>query len=291
LGKILDKRRSLRSEIELLRRMNKEQEEKINRMQSLANMGLASSMIAHEMNNLLVPVMNYAQLAGSNVNDTKMVNKALQKISDNSHRAGKVIKGILAMANGSSGTRSICRLSELVEQVFDCLARDFNKDGIKVNIDIESSLKVEVERTAFQQVIMNLILNARDAMLGRGGKLTVDAEYDQQNNKLRVSVSDTGKGIQPGDRERIFDLFYSTKDETGRARGLGLAFCKRVVEAHNGSIIVSSKIDRGTVFTIIIDAAEIMHKKTGNSDTSVSTVENNSLQGELTGRKHIGPSG
>jgi signal transduction histidine kinase len=147
-----------------------------------------------------------------------------------------------------------CILTNLVDEVFSCIGRDFEKDGIKVKLDIPADLTINVVPVQFQQVIMNLVLNAYEAMQPRGGTLSVKAM--EQNDKIVFTIADTGCGISPENLGRIFEPFFSTKTRSSPASrtgaGLGLAFCAEIIEAHNGTISVRSEQIKGTEFTITL---------------------------------------
>jgi len=221
----------------------------------LANMGIAGYMIAHEINNLLTPIGTYAGLALENPDDVELGKKALNKAVQNCKRASKIMESILTLANGRDQEKENCRLLELVREVFAYLVRDFSKDGIKVDILIAANLQVWAVPAQIQQVLMNLILNAREAMLKGGGILRIKAE--QGADAVEITLSDTGCGIEPSDLEEIFEPFFTTKrmgnSPSGRPGcGLGLAFCKKVVETHGGTISVESKPREGSTFKIVL---------------------------------------
>ncbi len=221
-------------------------------MQALANLGLTSAMIAHEMNNILTPLGTYAQLALSRPDDSQLIEKTLQKTVLNARRASKILQSMLAMANGRPQARTWCPVEPMVSEIFQCLGRDFAKDGITVVIDMERDIEVWADGISLQQVVMNLILNAREAMLEAGGVLTISAgRFDEST---RIEVRDTGCGIARQYLPRIFEPFFTTKTKESEAArtgsGLGLAFCKRVIESHGGIISVNSQIGQGTAFRI-----------------------------------------
>ena len=223
-------------------------------LQALANLGSATCMIAHEINNLLTPLANYAALAVQNPDDKRLAEKALDKTVRNCQRASKIMQSMLAMANGQKQQRESVSVKALVEEVFTCLCRDFSKDRIRVEIQVDDQLQVSCIPVQIQQVLMNLILNARDAMLPGGGILRVSAVADAEH--ISLIISDTGSGITPENLQNIFRPFFTTK--TGKDRpasstsgsGVGLAFCRRIVDAHSGEITVQSQIGQGSTFTI-----------------------------------------
>jgi signal transduction histidine kinase len=224
-------------------------------LQHLANTGTISYMIAHEINNLLTPLRNYAAVALENPDDKRFVEKALQKTVRNCERASNIMESMLAVATGQTQEKKNARLLALVEEIFTCLCRDFAKDGITVEIRIPEELTVRCVPVQIQQVIMNLILNARDAMLRRGGILCVKAT--EENEAVKIEVSDTGEGIEPADLKNIFDSFFTTKTNKKTSSGysgagLGLAFCKKIIEEHEGMISVESKPSKGSKFKITL---------------------------------------
>jgi signal transduction histidine kinase len=253
LTSIIEKRVSLHKRLAEHQQQNKALKSQITQLQALANIGTITHMIAHEMNNLLTPVGNYATLAMESPDDKKLVEKALAKAAKSYARAAKIMGSMLAMADGKTQEKKNARLIVLIEEIFTCLCRDFSKDGITVKIQIPEELGVWAVPVQIQQVLMNLILNARDAMLPRGGILNIKAK--ENSDAVRVEVKDTGCGIEPGDMNKIFESFFTTKTDRSSASqhsgsGLGLAFCKKIIDAHGGCISVESQPDKGSTFTI-----------------------------------------
>jgi len=255
LASITEKRVCLHRCIKDQKQQNDALKSQLDQLQHLANIGTVSYMIAHEINNLLTPLKSYASLALNNFDDKALSEKALQKTVQNCERASNVMESMLALANNQTQEKKNTELLTLIEEVFRCLCRDFTKDGITVEISIPQGLMVWAVPVQIQQVLMNLILNARQAMLPRGGVLTIRA--DEKNDAVEVEIKDTGYGIKPADLECIFDPFFTTKNDKNSSSelsgaGLGLAFCKRVVEGHDGLISVESKPAHGSKFKIIL---------------------------------------
>ena len=257
MASFVEKRVALHKSLKERQKENETLKSQLGRLQHLATMGTVTHMIAHEINNLLTPVGTYASLALSNPSDEKLVGKALDKAVRNCERAAQITESMLALANDERQEKKSRRVIELVEDVFACLCRDFAKDGITVDLHIPEELKVTAVPVQLQQVLMNLILNARDAML-EGGVLTISAT--ETDEAVEIEVRDTGCGIQHGQVSEIFEPFFTTKKEgdssSGRSgAGLGLAFCKKVAEAHDGSISVESRPGTGCTFTITLPKA------------------------------------
>jgi len=253
LASVIEKRLSLHQCLAEQQRQNDTLQSHIAHLQVLANIGTVSYMIAHEINNLLTPVSSYAALALKNPDDKALTRKVLEKTVRNCECASKIMESMLALANGETQEKKNTRLITLVEEVFTCLGRDFAKDGITVKIEIAEDLTIRAVPVQIQQVLMNLILNARDAMLPGGGVLAIKAI--EKPDVVYMEVSDSGCGIKPADSKNIFESFFTTKTNKNSTSqysgsGLGLAFCKKVIEAHDGLISVESKPDKGSAFKI-----------------------------------------
>ena len=257
---IIEKRLSVHKHLENQQELNNTLKSQISRLQALANIGTATCMIAHEINNLLTPLANYATLALNNPDDKSLTEKALQKTARSCERASKITGSILAVANGETQEKKNTRLITLTEDIFNCLCRDFAKDAITVKIRIPQNLTVWAVPVQIQQVLMNLILNARDAMLPRGGVLTIEAQ--STTDAVQIELSDTGCGIEPADLKKIFEPFFTNKTDKGlqfqgSGSGLGLAFCKKVIDAHGGSVSVESEPAKGSTFKITLPKFDI----------------------------------
>jgi signal transduction histidine kinase len=255
LASITEKRLSLHKRVEVQKHQNEALKSQLAGLQHLANIGTVSHMIAHEMNNLLTPLKSYASFALDNLDDRALTEKALQKTVRNSGRASKVMESMLALVSGEIQEKKNVQLLDLIGDIFTCLCRDFSKDGITVEIDIPDDLTVSVVPVQVQQVLMNLILNARDAMLPQGGVLTIRAF--EEGEIVEIEVADTGGGIEPADLTNIFETFFTTKtDKDSPAEdsgaGIGLAFCKMIIDGHQGSISVKSEPGHGSTFKIVL---------------------------------------
>jgi len=253
LATIIQKRRALHNDLNVKQKENRNLKLQLGQMQALANIGINTSMIAHEINNLLTPLTNYAELAIRNPEDEALTEKVLNKTLKNCQRAAMVMQTILAMGKKNSEEKSNVNLRTLIDEIFISLCRDFKKDQITVDINIPDGLHINAVAIQIQQTLMNLILNARDAMLDNGGYLKIAAT--QNKNSVSITVSDTGCGINKKDLRDIFEPFFTTKtdsDTNTSGTGLGLAFCKKIIESHNGSISVESSPQKGTTFDITL---------------------------------------
>ena len=255
MASITEKRLCLHRQLEDQQQQNDALKSQLAHLQHLANIGTVSHMIAHEINNLLTPLKSYATLALNDPDDRTLAEKALQRVVRNCERASKITESMLDLADGHTQQKQSVRLVTLVEEIFTCLCRDFAKDGITVETSVPEDLTVWAVPVQIQQVIMNLILNAREAMLPRGGVLAVRAA--EKTDTVEIEVTDTGDGIEQADLQNIFETFFTTKtdrkspDEYSGA-GLGLAFCRMIMDEHGGSISVESIPTNGSKFRIAL---------------------------------------
>ena len=167
--------------------------------QRLATIGTIAAVIAHEFNNILTPVVSYAQYAltsaQSDTPDMELIRKALTKSFQGSSKAGKICTSMLALARGES-TPGVVSVQQLVDEALLVLARDPQKDGIALRVQVQPDLLVSVDPVQLEQVLLNLLINARHAMLGKGGSLTVKAialEEEGIPTEARLQVIDTGR--------------------------------------------------------------------------------------------------
>ena len=233
----------LKSELESLR-------QQLHRAHRLATVGTMTAMVAHEFNNILTPIINYAQMARK---DPELVEKALSRAADGGTRASNICRALLGLAKGQGNTTQEVDLSELVLQTLEAMARTPEKDSIDLRIEIPDGLKLVTRPTELQQVLLNLLLNARTAVLAGKGKREIEISASRSDQWTTIRVTDNGKGIEPADLERIFQPFYSgdgsSKDQR-KGYGLGLAFCRKIVAELGGEISVESQPGKGSSFVL-----------------------------------------
>ncbi|MBI9016690.1 MAG: HAMP domain-containing histidine kinase [Phycisphaerae bacterium] len=258
MNSLLNQRQSIHLQLQENQQKIDELEKQLIAVQKLAAMGTMTYVIAHEFNGLLVPIINHCELIQKYPDDKDLAIKSLNKILKNSQQAAKVVHNVLNLANdvNRDGQKETVILLNLINDCFDCIVRELHKDRINVKLNISKKATINVIRSEFQQVLLNLIINARQAMLGQGGTLNFTLSQSDDKQYDIIEISDTGSGIKKDDIEHIFDPFFSTKtnntDPDTMGTGLGLMVCKNIIEKHQGKISVKSEYRNGTTFTINI---------------------------------------
>lgn len=227
-------------------------ERQLAQAQKLTALGELVGTTTHEFNNILMTIMNYARM-GLRHDDKPTRDKALAKILTASERAAKITNTVLGVARNRSESFEPTNLAKIIDDALVLLERELSKYRIAVERDLPPVPDVMAVGNQIQQVLLNLLINARQAM-PQGGRVIVRLVHDPASDTVDLIVRDTGVGIPEDKKPQIFDAFYSTKsgpDETGRGgTGLGLASCRNIVEAHRGRIRVDSTVGKGTAFTI-----------------------------------------
>ncbi len=224
--------------------------------QKLSSVGALASSITHEFNNILMTVINYAKM-GLRHQDSQTRERAFEKILAAGQRASKITTGMLSYARRQADRREAVDLQALVQDVLVLVEKDLQVHRIRWSLDCQAQPWVMVNANQIQQVILNLIINARQAM-GEGGTLNLTIGEDAALQMGEIRVADNGAGIAPEKLRQIFEPFFSTKDRDKQGQGgtgLGLALCREVMEAHKGRIRVESTLGKGTTFTLKLPLA------------------------------------
>jgi len=244
----------------------KKLEAQLLRVQRMESIGTLAGGIAHDLNNVLTPILMSVQLLQMKFSDSQSQN-LLNSLESNVKRGAALVKQVLSFARGFEGDRVTLQVRHLISEITHLIQETFPK-SIELFTDISPNLwAIFGDATQLHQVLMNLVVNARDAM-PNGGILSIqatnvliDEQYAQMNleatvgSYVAITVTDTGVGIPPEIIERIFEPFFTTK-EVGKGTGLGLATAIGIVKNHGGFVNVYSEISKGTQFTVYLPATE-----------------------------------
>jgi PAS domain S-box-containing protein len=219
--------------------------------EKIASVGRMAAGVAHEINNPLSGILIFAELLKGNLKDDSQNSKDIQEIIDQTLRCKKIVAELLEFSRQSVGKVSSFSVQEMIDKSLNILVNQAIFQNITVQKKIERNMPdIAGDAGQLQQVFTNLFVNAADAMEGKG-KLTIEGAYDQGNNRFVLSVSDTGPGIPEKLKEKIFDIFFSTKP-VGKGTGLGLSICQNIVKLHGGSIVVETPSEGGTKFIVYL---------------------------------------
>jgi len=227
-------------------------EDQLIQAEKLSSIGLLAAGVAHEVNTPLAVIASQAQMLTRQLPADDARSPILDKIIKQAFRASEIVNNLLKFSRVSGSEYTDLDLNKLVRETVSLVEPMLRASKISVNAQLCSSLPlVYANPGKLQQVFMNLIINARDAM-PRGGELTIATECE--NSSVRVEVSDNGVGISPEHLSKIFDPFFTTKS-TSRGTGLGLAVTYGIIREHLGKIEVRSALGRGTSFRVELPVA------------------------------------
>lgn len=234
------------------RKMQQERDslqENLIQQNKLASLGELAGSIAHELNNPLSVIVGYSQVLLRNKGFDEETRKALENIFEAAKRSYHTILNMLEFARADSSKMQSVRVNEIIQSTMLIVEKDLNNSKVNTFKKFSDDNKsIYANPMQIQQVILNIVLNAKDAM-PEGGELHIETFIKGKNSIIKIS--DTGKGIEKGNVSRIFEPFFTTK-EVGKGTGLGLSICYGIINAHKGRIVVSSEVDKGTSFEIIL---------------------------------------
>ena len=229
--------------------------------EKLSAIGQLVAGVAHELNNPLTSVIGYAQLVeeelreGPGERPVEELAQDLRRIAQESERAARIVRNLLAFARRQSAARSPQNIADVCARVLALREYELRISSVELHTSFAPRLPmVLADSGQLQQVLLNLVLNAERAMRGRPvRRLSIDLSYDEAAAAIDLAVTDSGHGIEAANLSRIFDPFFTTR-EVGEGTGLGLSICYGIVRDHGGHIRVESKADVGTTFRVLLPA-------------------------------------
>ncbi len=219
---------------------------------------MLASSVAHEFNNILTTIINYAKL-GMRANAEPAQKQAFEKIYKGGQRAATIVSSMLGFARNQSTLRQPTDIVKVVEEVLLLTEKDLSKHRIQVEKHYQGRPIITVIAGQIEQILLNLVINARQAM-PTGGRLRIDVRENEASDMLEIRIADRGVGIPPEQLRMIFEPFYTTKDpdENGHGgTGLGLSVCRQIIEQHQGRIRVESVVGKGSTFTVKLPLHQI----------------------------------
>jgi len=240
-------------------------EEQVNRTERLAALGELATSLAHEIKNPLTSIQGFVQLLPQRVHDEEFVKKTSEVIERESSRLNTLVENLVSFGKPQLGSRSEIQLLEILDDVEMLVKQRLENEEIKYRRDTDNELKVYGDPQKLKQVLLNLIMNALDAM-SPGDTLTVSAQSTRRNF-TQINVIDTGKGMNEEEIDRIYNPFYTTKEE---GTGLGLAISHRIIQEHGGSIVINSEPGEGTTVKISLPPESLQDEMEKDTSTQQS---------------------
>jgi len=227
--------------------------------QKMASIGKLAAGVAHDINTPLGIILGYAQLLLEDVPEGGDTHNDLQTIEKQCKICRKIVSDLLRFSRHTESTVALLDVNQSIEEVVSVVEHTFKLERVEIERDYYSNLpSVKGDKEKLKQVFVNLLNNAYDA-IGTDGTISITTSFDNKNDEIMISVSDTGMGIPPEKIDRIFDPFYTTKP-VGKGTGLGLSVTFGIIDEHGGSIEVESPPSaarghegedaKGTVFII-----------------------------------------
>jgi signal transduction histidine kinase/ActR/RegA family two-component response regulator len=255
----------LQLRIEELQRANEERAalaDQLLHSQRMEAVGTLAAGVAHDMNNVLAAINGLGDLLLGELQKPQL-REDVEQILAQTERGAVLTRSLLAFSRRGQYRKRPIRLWELVRGVVPILERTLPK-SIKIVCELDADICVNADPTHLEQVLVNLALNAKDAMAG-SGTLTITGDVDREVARLRVT--DTGSGMDEATRTRVFEPFFTTKP-MGKGTGLGLSTVWGIVQAHGGTVTVESSLGHGTTFTIKLPRSQAVPTALARATTS-----------------------
>ena len=229
-----------------------ELEQRLVQADKLTSIGLLAAGVAHEVNTPLAVISTYAQMLAKQVAEDSQKSLILEKIAKQTFRASEIVNSLLNFSRTSTTSFGAVNVNKVVQETLSLLEHQLTKSGIQIKTEMDPNLPpIQGNAGKLQQVFLNLILNARDAMLSGG---TIELRSWAEGSGARIEVSDTGHGIAPENLHRIYDPFFTTK-AARKGTGLGLSVTYGIIQEHGGSIEVFNRRDGGATFRVELPLA------------------------------------
>jgi nitrogen-specific signal transduction histidine kinase len=274
-------------------------EDQLRQSQKMESIGTLAGGVAHDFNNLLTAILGYTQMTMSEISPDGKLYAHLAEVEKAGKRATSLTRQLLAFSRRQRLERKTINLNDVINDVTKMLKRIIGED---VNVSIRESISlppVLADPAQIEQVIMNLAVNARDAMPDGGqlvietNSVSIDESYQREHpyatpgSYVQLVISDSGTGMDQATKQRIFEPFFTTKD-VGRGTGLGLSMVYGIIKQHEGMIEVDSELGQGTSFKIYLRVArqtvstetrETLPPLHGGSETILVAEDEEALRG------------
>jgi len=233
--------------------------------EKMASLGKLSAGVAHQLNNPLSGITLYSQLIMEDYDLSEEARADFKRVIANVNRCSEIVKQLLQFTRKTNQQIERSDVNHMIQKTISMLEKQILFQNIEIANQLSPDLpQIMVDTQQIIHVFMNIIINAADAMDGKG-TLTLESWYQNKDDSIILQISDTGPGIEPGIINNIFDPFFTTKPE-GKGTGLGLSMAYGIVENHSGKITVKSEVNKGTTFIIQLPVTSQKDTKNGTSE-------------------------
>ncbi|MEW5948145.1 MAG: ATP-binding protein [Thermodesulfobacteriota bacterium] len=234
-------------------------EKQLLHLERLAAMGKLSAELAHEINNPLGGILMYAKLALEDLPEDDAQSRHLEKISRLATRCRMIVRGLLDFGRSDTDEREWVDINQVILDMFDLICDHILFRPVRVEMKLGENLpRVWGNRSNLEQVALNMIINAAEAMEGQG-TLTIETGYSKEDSNFFMYFKDTGPGISKKNLNKIFEPFFTTK-KRGKGTGLGLSISHGIIRKHGGSIQINSRPGEDTTFIIQLPVGKDSHE-------------------------------
>ncbi len=243
----------------------RESQLKLVQSEKMAAVGLLAAGVAHEFNNIHAVISGYCELMLDDNELSSWLRKRITAVRDASERAVVVVRNLLSFSSlHRRNKKERCSLNTVVQSILGLVQQEYLNSNIRLDVELKSALCPVIDRILIFQVVLNLMLNARHALLGQDDKRITVSTWDK-DRAVHLEVADTGCGISQEDLQHVFSPFFSTKGEhagaatimsTVRGMGLGLSVSYNIIREHGGEITVRSEPGKGTAFHVTLPVDE-----------------------------------
>lgn len=261
--KLIDWGKTLEQKVQQRTKELRLAENQLFQSEKLASLGKLAAGVAHEINSPLTGVLTYSSLLFKEKKEGDPEKEDLEVIVNETNRCKRIVKGLLDFARQTEPDKAPSDINEVIEKSIDLIAHQASIQSIKIEKKVKPDIpRIMIDKGQIQQVFINILLNAIEAM-PQGGTLTVSSGI--QDQMLAIGFTDTGAGIPEENLRKIFDPFFTTKKQ-GRGTGLGLSVSYGIIERHHGRLEVKSKVGKGTTFTIWLPIEEKISETEGRGN-------------------------
>jgi signal transduction histidine kinase len=226
-------------------------EEQIAQADKLASIGQLSAGVAHEINNPLGIILGYTQLLMRNGDSSKENYDDLKIIEKHAKNCKSIVADLLSFSRSAKPEKEIKNVNDVIDDVLTFIQQHAGLEGVEIIREYDRKVPaIVLDEKKIKQVFINLIMNAKHAV-GETGSIKLSSEFDSSAGQIIVKISDTGHGIEKKHLPRIFDPFFTTKP-IGEGTGLGLSVSYGIIKNHGGDILVETRPDKGSTFTVVL---------------------------------------